>query len=100
MLSPSRVPPSAGFLLLAGEVGQGREGDTDAAAAEPAVPGALRLPDPLQCLPASGEEGLLAAALQPLDARGEASPAYTASKTSLHLVLTGHWEAEPRLYFI
>lgn len=64
-------------MLLPGEIGQGREGDADAAAEEPAVPGALHLPDPLQRLPASGEEGLLAAALQPLDARGEALPAST-----------------------
>lgn len=57
---------------LPGAVGQGRAGAAAAAAEELAVPGALHLPDPLQRLPAPGEEGLLAAALQPLDARGRA----------------------------
>lgn len=71
---------STSFLLLPGEIGQGGEGEADAAAEEPAVPGTLRLPDPLQRLPAPGEEGLLAAALQPLDARGEAFPAHAAEQ--------------------
>lgn len=37
---------------------------------EPAVPGALRLPHPLQHIPAPGEERLLAALLRPLDGTG------------------------------
>lgn len=41
-----------------------------AAAEEPAVPGALRLPHPLQHIPAPGEEKLLAALLRPLDGTG------------------------------
>ena len=41
-----------------------------AAAEEPAVPGALHLPHPLQHIPASREEGLLAALLHCLDGTG------------------------------
>lgn len=41
-----------------------------AAAEEPAVPGALRLPHPLQHIPTPGEEKLLAALLRPLDGTG------------------------------
>lgn len=41
-----------------------------AAAEEPAVPGAIHLPHPLQHVPASGKERLLATLLPSLDATG------------------------------
>lgn len=47
-----------------------REGVSAAATEEPAVPGALHLPHPLQHIPASREEGLLAALLHSLDGTG------------------------------
>lgn len=59
--------PGEGCAVAAG----GRE----AAPAEPAVPGALRLPGALQRLPPPGESRLLAEALQRLDAGGETAEA-------------------------
>lgn len=64
MLTPAPCCPP-------GEGSQIRAGHPEAAAAEPAVPGALHLPGALQCLPPPGEGRLLAEALQHLDAGGE-----------------------------
>lgn len=65
-----RHPPGEGSQVG----GRGPE----AAAAEPAVPGALRIPGALQRLPPPGEGRLLAEALQHLDAGGERQAAEAA----------------------
>lgn len=67
LTSALRRPPGEGSQVGAG--------GPEAAAAEPAVPGALRVPGALQRLPPPGEGRLLAEALQHLDAGGETQEA-------------------------
>lgn len=76
MLTPAPCRPP-------GEGSQIRAGGPEAAAAEPAVPGALHLPGALQCLPPPGEGRLLEEALQHLDAGGERQEAEAEASQSI-----------------
>lgn len=68
------VPIKPRAPLFTDQKWQDGEGVSAAAAEEPAVPGALHVPHPLQHIPALREEELLAALLHSVDGTGTGSP--------------------------